>query len=59
MSYKYTELKNVEGIRKVKWDGLWHVMYKWGKRDTYDRVDRKEAMRVLRRLEKAFKNNYR
>ena len=49
MSYKYAE---VEGIRKVKWDELWHVLYRWGGRDTWDRVTKKTAMQVLKKMEK-------
>jgi len=48
MSYKYAE---VEGIRKVKWDELWHVLYTWGGRETWDRVTRQEAMKVLQKME--------
>jgi len=58
MSWQYAGLEDVEGIRKVKWDALWHVMYKWGKRETYDRVSRKSAMYILKQLENAHKNNY-
>jgi len=48
---------NIEGIRKVKWNGLWHVLYniplKEDKyRETYDRVDKKTAIRVLKIMEK-------
>lgn len=56
MSYQYTEIENVEGVRKVKWDELWHILYRWGKKDTYDRVDKQEAMQVLEKIEKARKH---
>lgn len=49
MSYKYAE---IEGIRKVKWDELWHVLYKWGNRDTWDRVTKKTAMQVLKKMKR-------
>jgi hypothetical protein len=58
MSWQYAGMENVEGVRKVKWDGLWHVMYKWGKKDTWDRVSKKSAMYILKQIEKAHKNNY-
>jgi len=52
MSYHYVETKDIIGIRKVRWDMLWHVLYNWGGRETWDRVDRKEAMRVLKKISK-------
>ena len=58
MSWYYAGLENVEGVRKVKWDMLWHVMFKWGGKENYDRVDKKTAMSILRKLEKAHKKNY-
>ena len=48
MSYKYVEVKDIIGVRKVKWDGLWHIMYKWGSSETYDRVSYNEAMEALK-----------
>lgn len=59
MSYKYHK-ENIEGVRKVVWDGLWHVMYSKGSlpyhmdviNQTYDRVTKQEAMRVLKMLPK-------
>lgn len=53
MSYKDVDMDRVEGIRKVKWDGLWHILYSSGK-DTYDRVDKKTAMSVLKKIEQHF-----
>jgi len=50
MSYKYVDKKNIEGVRKVRWDGLWHVLYQWGNRHTYDRVDKRTAMQVLKSI---------
>ena len=55
MSYKDHE---VTGVRKVKWDGLWHVLYtisnrldgERGPRATYDRVTRGVALRIEKRL---------
>lgn len=44
--------ETVEGVRKVKWDGLWHVLYRIGKRDTYDRVTKSVAMSVMRNMHK-------
>jgi hypothetical protein len=47
--YKY---HTVTGVRKMKWDMLWHVIYKDGnKEETYDRVSKAEAMEVLKTLE--------
>ena len=53
MSYKYVEVEDIEGVRKVKWDGLWHVMYKWWGKDTYDRVSEKKAMQILKEMKRA------
>jgi hypothetical protein len=45
--------KNIEGVRKVKWDELWHVMYRTNLLgETWDRVDKKTAMYVLKMLPK-------
>jgi hypothetical protein len=50
------ERHKVVGVRKMRWDGLWHVMYHV--RDfytnkmslTWDRVPKAEAMRVAASL---------
>lgn len=42
----------IEGIRKVKWDALWHVLYSIGAKSTWDRVDKKTAMYVSRNMHK-------
>jgi hypothetical protein len=54
MSWQDAGIDKVEGIRKVKWDGLWHVMYEYEltSKQTYDRVDKRTAMRVLKMMEK-------
>jgi hypothetical protein len=52
MSYKYVKKEAIEGIRKVRWDELWHVLYNQGFRRTYDRVTKKEAMSVLKAIKK-------
>ena len=63
MSYKLVDIKDVVGIRKVRWDDLWHVLYKWGSdkfgKETWDRVSRAEAMQVLRKIEKSKLQNSR
>jgi hypothetical protein len=41
--YKYGK---VIAVRKVRWDMLWHVVYLFGKRETYDRVSKDEALQV-------------
>jgi len=55
MSWEYHK-KNIEGIRKVRWDGLWHVMYRIPQgddsRETYDRIDKSTAMRILKNIKK-------
>jgi len=51
MSYKYTKPENIIGVRKVRWDMLWHILYKWGKQETYDRVSKEEAMEVLKQID--------
>lgn len=51
MSYKYYP-ENIVGIRKVKWDALWHVLYEKNGRETWDRVERAEALRVAARIDK-------
>jgi hypothetical protein len=43
MSYKYAE---VCGIRKMKWDALWHILYTVKGKLTYDRVSKKEALSI-------------
>lgn len=43
-------MENVYGIRKVKWDMLWHVLYMVKGRETYNRVSRAEAMRIQKML---------
>ena len=40
----------VIAVRKVRWDELWHVVYLFGERETYDRVPREEALRVAEGL---------
>lgn len=46
----------IEGIRKVRWDALWHVLYRIPRGDdsiaTYDRVDEATAKKVLKNLSK-------
>ena len=44
MMYKY---HRIIGIRKMKWDSLWHILYKIGDRITWDRVPMNEALSVL------------
>jgi len=39
----------IEEVRKVKWDELWHVIYKIGKGITWDRVNKVTAMRIVYR----------
>jgi hypothetical protein len=54
MSYKYWK-HDVEEVRKVNWDGLWHVVYKDNRVSSglnYDRVPRKEAMYVVKNMAK-------
>ncbi len=51
MSWEYHK-PNIEGVRKVKWDGLWHILYTIGGKETYDRVDRRTAMKVLKNIHK-------
>jgi hypothetical protein len=47
MSHKYVKSEDVIGIRKVKWDELWHILYKYMGKDTYDRVDKKTALELI------------
>ena len=51
MSYKDHKL-NIEGVRKVVWDELWHVTYFKNDTRTYDRVTKKEAMYILKMFPK-------
>ena len=51
MSWKYHK-KNIEGVRKVKWDDLWHILYSMSGKDTWDRVDKKTAMYVVSNMNK-------
>lgn len=55
MSWK--DYKNrVEGVRRVRWDALWHIIYRVPKgddsRETYDRVSKKVAMYVIKNMGK-------
>ena len=45
--YKYHK---VIAVRKVRWDMLWHVVYMFGKKETYDRVPEAEALAVSRNM---------
>jgi hypothetical protein len=45
MSWRYG---TVIEVRKVRWDMLWHIVYRWGKRITYDRVTKAKALRVAK-----------
>ena len=49
MSYKWNK-ETVEGVRKVYWDRLWHVLYTYQGKATYDRVPVREAKEVLKRM---------
>ena len=49
MSYKYHK-DSVVGIRKMKWDQLWHVLYMIKDRLTWERVTKKEAMEVAKTI---------
>ena len=44
--------EKLEGVRKVIWDGLWHILYWKGKDLTYDRAPKEVAMYVLRNMQK-------
>ena len=47
MSYKD---HTVVGVRKMRWDGLWHILYHIGEELTWDRVTKEEALKVAKRL---------
>lgn len=49
MSYRSEKAKVVQ-VRKVIWDMLWHVVYIIKGRETWDRVEEKEALAVARRM---------
>jgi hypothetical protein len=57
MSWEHHK-QHVYGVRKVRWDKFWHVMYRVGVtdtncgRETFDRVNRKTATRILRMIPK-------
>jgi hypothetical protein len=51
MSYK-NDPEKVTGIRKVKWDELWHIVYLVKGQESYDRVSREEALAVESKWEK-------
>lgn len=40
------------GIRKVEWDALWHALYTTKGRETYDRVTKRQAQRILHQLQR-------
>ena len=48
MSYKYHSKSDILGVRKMVWDGLWHILYKINGRLTWDRVSRQEALQVAK-----------
>jgi hypothetical protein len=43
MSYKNHE---IIGVRKMKWDMLWHVLYTVNGKITWDRVSKAEALSI-------------
>jgi transposase len=49
----------ITSVRKVRHDNFWHIYYlvynydKKSKRETYDRVTREEAMRVIAEMNKS------
>ena len=45
MSYKYFK-ENIIGIRKMKWDELWHVLYMIKGKLHWDRVTKNEALKI-------------
>jgi len=40
----------VIGVRKMTWDGLWHVLYELEGKLTWDRVPKKEALQVAKTI---------
>ena len=44
------DISKIEGVRKVRWDALWHVMYTVAGKPTWDRVTKDEAMKVLEKV---------
>jgi hypothetical protein len=43
--------RKLEGIRKVKWDTMWHILYKDSKGEiTWDRVSIEEALSHLKEV---------
>ena len=46
--YPY-QTHEVTAVRKVKWDRLWHVMYKSRGKETWDRVTKALALKVARK----------
>ena len=51
---KTKEYPTFEGIRKVRWDMLWHILYTSSGKDTWDRVTKPVALSTLRRYEKGY-----
>jgi hypothetical protein len=40
-------------IRKVAWDQRWHALYRTrGGRETYDRIPRRQALLIAKRLDR-------
>ena len=45
-------------IRKVRWDGLWHALYKDGKdNESWDRCSEDDAMQLLKRINRRHARN--
>jgi len=55
MSWK-DHKESIIGVRKLNWDGLWHVLY--GKEshifwnETYDRINQRTAMYIVKMMPK-------
>jgi len=49
MGYKHYKDKIV-GIRKMKWDKLWHILYTIEEKITWDRVTIEEALSVIKSI---------
>ena len=47
--------KNYQGIRKVSWDSMWHVMFlTHNGKDSYHRVTQAEAFKAKEKFDQTF-----
>lgn len=43
-------MKKYIGVRKMKWDQLWHALFKVNGKETWDRVSKERALEIAENL---------